>query len=116
MQRLSIILLTICTALIVVGCGKGVENGEVVGKKFVKSHYTTAYNSVYTGQTCSGSGENRFCSPNYIYVPYQKYHPDAWYPHLKNSEGKTGWLSVDTITYNNAKNGYEYQDGMLTPK
>lgn len=75
-------------------------------------HYTYGYHySTYKGKYTYGYYNK--CGTHVIgYRSVPDFHPEQWSPfELKNSKGKTGWVTVSSATYNATAIGDQYPNG-----
>lgn len=113
---------------VVFGCGAFIHevtkerphfnSGEIVQRDYIAQHYDDYTTQQYAGETCSGSGSSRNCTPFYITVFHHEFVPDRWRIqiencHVNHKDGspwmtKQGtnkcfkkWVDVDGIVYNN---------------
>jgi hypothetical protein len=96
-------------AFFVIGCG-GPDSGEVFGKQYEPSRTWVSTYPVAAGQSCYGTGTSRYCTTNYIYVPYTNYDDEDWKLHIRDDKGDEGWVYVDQTTYHETKIGDWYGD------
>lgn len=101
------------------------SSGQIVKKDFDPAHYDDYTTQQYVGESCSGSGNNRTCTAQYVTVWHHEYVPDRWSVQIKNCNvyHKNGnlwldkqsnpkcfkkWVGVDGGSYNSYHIGGNY--------
>lgn len=105
-------LAAVFVVLLLAGCGP--QSGTVVDKHFEPAHDETRFRQQWAGETCSGTGTTRICTPLYIQVPYIEHVPDRWSFTLRNcgadqdvcQQGKVG---VSQQVYDSTDKGDWYE-------
>lgn len=64
------------------GCGDTLDHGQVTGKEDRPAYTSVVLVPIRTGQICGG-GKYSSCTPIYVYIPYNVYHPEQFVLDLK---------------------------------
>lgn len=115
-ESFAFVLLIALLVFVVLACTPPVRSGKVVEKHFTPAHEETYTTQQYNGQTCTGSGSSRICTPQYSTVWHTRWVPDRFELKLRHCESslegaagpeecREGWIDVTHGEYREAQVG-----------